>query len=191
MSTSALLYLALVVAIALERVGELLLTRRNLARLKARGGKVVGDSHYPAMVAFHTSLLIAAPLEVFLLDRPFLPWLGWPALAVVVVTMALRYWAITTLGDRWTTRVVVVPGEGPVTGGPYRFLRHPNYLAVIFEVAALPLVHSAWIVALLGTIGNALVLRTRIGVEEKALQAAAPYFEELGDRSRFVPGGGA
>lgn len=180
-----LLLLGLVVA---ERLVELVLTRRNARRLRARGGRAVGDGHFPVMVALHAGLLVAAPAEVFLLDRPFLPWLGWPALALLAGTMALRYWAIATLGDRWTTRVFVVPGEEPVEGGPFRYLRHPNYLAVVVEVAALPLVHSAWLTAAVATVGNALVLRTRIRVEEEALEDAAPYRAVLGDRPGLLPG---
>lgn len=190
MPDSRALFLLLVVAVALERLLELWITRRNARRLTARGGFAVGDSHFPAMVALHTGLLVAAPAEVYLLGRPFLAWLGWPALGLVVLTMALRYWAITTLGDRWTTRVFVVPGEGPVEGGPYRFTRHPNYLAVVVEVAALPLVHTAWLTALVGSVLNALVLRTRIRVEERALEEAAPYFERLGGHPRWLPLGG-
>ncbi len=185
---SADLYLGLILAVVAERLVELVLTQRNAARLRARGGFAVGDAHYPAMVLLHTALLIGAPLEVYLLARPFLPWLGWPMLALVAATMALRYWAITTLGDRWTTRIFVVPGEPPVTGGPYRYLRHPNYLAVVLEVAALPLVHSAWLTAALGSLANAFVLEARIGAEEKALDEASSYLETLGDRPRFVPG---
>lgn len=179
-------YLALIGLVVLERLVELVITRRNAARLRARGGLAVGDRHFPFMVVLHTGLLVAAPAEVLLLDRPFVPWLGWTALAVVAGTMALRYWAIATLGDRWTTRVFVVPGEGPVTNGPYRYLRHPNYLAVILEVAALPLVHTAWLTALVASVLNLWMLRVRITVEENALDEAAPYFAAFdgGSRSR-------
>ncbi|MEM8930080.1 MAG: isoprenylcysteine carboxylmethyltransferase family protein [Acidobacteriota bacterium] len=180
-------FLVLILAVVVERLVELVITQRNAHRLRARGGHPVGESHYPWMVALHTGLLIAAPAEVFLLDRAFVPTIGWTALATVGATMALRYWAITTLGDRWTTRVFVVPGEPPVLGGPYRFLRHPNYTAVILEVAALPLVHGAWWTALVGSVLNAFVLRTRIRAEESALEEAAGYFDVLGDRPRFVP----
>lgn len=182
------LYLGLILIIVFERLGELLLTRRNAARLLARGGFAAGEAHYPAMVLLHTAILVGAPLEVYLLGRDFLPWLGLPMLALVGGTMALRYWAISTLGDRWTTRILVVPGEPPVTGGPYRFVRHPNYLAVIVEVAALPLVHSAWLSALLFSLANAAVLRLRIRAEEAALARASAYLEKLGDRPRFLPG---
>lgn len=181
------LYLGLVALVAAERLLELNITRRHASRLLTRGGIVVGQSHYVWMVLLHTSLLIAAPLEVFLLGRVFVPSLAAVMVLVVLLTMTLRYWVIATLGDRWTTYVVVVPGEAPVEGGPYRFLRHPNYLAVILEVAALPLVHTAWITSVLFSIGNALVLRTRIRVEEDALAAHSSYEESLGGRPRFLP----
>ena len=189
-SDSQYLFLGLVGLIVLERLAELVITQRNARRLRSRGGLAVGDAHFPAMVVLHTGLLVAAPAEVLLLNRLFVSWLGWTALAVVAATMALRYWAIATLGDRWTTRIFVVPGEGPVTGGPYRYLRHPNYLAVVLEVAALPLVHTAWITAAFASVLNFWMLRVRIRAEEAALEEAAPYFAELGDRPGLVPGAG-
>ncbi|MEM1177173.1 MAG: isoprenylcysteine carboxylmethyltransferase family protein [Acidobacteriota bacterium] len=161
--------------------------KRHAARLVARGGYPVGDSHFPWMVALHTALLIAAPLEAVVLDRPFTPWLGWPMVVAVALTMALRYWVIATLGDRWTTRVFVVPDEKPVTGGPYRFLRHPNYLAVIVEVAALPLVHGAWLVALVFSALNAWLLTVRIRVEEEALERAGAYRDAFDAKPRLLP----
>ena len=109
----------------------------------------MAPGHYRWMVLLHTAFLVCCPLEVWLLGRPFLPWLGIPMLLLLVVlATGLRYWVITTLDGRWTTRIVVLPGASPVTGGPYRFLRHPNYLAVITEIFALPLVHTAWITAI-------------------------------------------
>lgn len=183
------LYLGLIGLVVLERLLELVITERNARRLRARGGFEVGVAHFLPMALLHAGLLIAAPLEVFWLDRPFLPVLGAAMLLLMAGTMALRYWAISSLGDRWTTRVFVVPEEPPAVKGPYRWMRHPNYLAVIVEVAVLPLVHTAWWTALAFSIGNALVLRTRIRVEEEALEAHSDYFQALGDRPRLVPGG--
>lgn len=167
-----LLYLGLVALVALERLVELAITRRHAERLLERGGVVVGQGHYRWMVLLHTALLIAGPLEVWGLARPFVPPLAAAMTVLVVLGMALRYWVIATLGDRWTTNVVVVPGEPLVERGPYRGLRHPNYLAVVIEVAALPLVHTAWLTALVFTVANAFLLRTRIRVEEAALAGA-------------------
>jgi len=174
-----------------ERLGELVVATRHARRLVARGGRPVGDSHYGPMVVLHSLLLVSAPSEVFALGRPFLPALAAASLVVLAGTMALRYWAIATLGDRWTTRVFVVPGEPPVDGGPYRFVRHPNYLAVAFEVPALALVHSAWATALLFGTLNLAVLATRIRIEEAALRETSDYQARLGDRPRFLPGTGA
>lgn len=170
MTSSHLAYLALVVLVAGERIAELIVSRRHERRLAARGAYEVGRRHYPVMVALHTGLLLAAPAEVLLLDRPFLPWLGLPMLAVVATTMALRWWVIRILGDRWTIRVWVLPGAPLVARGPYRWLRHPNYLGVAVEVVALPLVHTAWWTALAFGIGNLGLLAHRIRVEDRALR---------------------
>lgn len=162
-------YTVLILAVAAERVAELVVSRRNLAWSRDHGGYEVGFGHYPAMVVLHTGVLVACLAEVALLDRPFIPLLGWPMLAIVVAAQALRWWCIRSLGPQWNTRVVVVPGAPRVTGGPYRFFTHPNYVAVVVEGAALPLVHSAWITAAVFTVLNAVLLTTRIRVENDAL----------------------
>ena len=162
-------------ALVAERIVELVITRRNLRSLTARGGKLIEEDRYGRMVVMHTAFLVACPLEVWFSGRAFLPWLGYPALGLLFATMALRYWAIATLGDRWTTRVMTVPGEKRIEGGPYRFLSHPNYLAVVVEVAALPLVHTAWWSALFFSFANAMVLRDRIRVEDAALDLAEDH----------------
>lgn len=188
MSTSQRLFLLLIALVAVERLVELVLSTANARRALAKGA-VEGEPRgaYAAMVAVHALFLVAAPVEALLLDRPFVPALGWPMLALVAVAMALRYWAIATLGRRWNTRVLVVPGEPAVDSGPYRFVRHPNYVAVALELAALPLVHSAWISALVFTAANVVLLRFRIAREEAALATHADYRARLGDRARFVP----
>ncbi|MBB3602133.1 methyltransferase [Mycolicibacterium sp. BK556] len=162
-------YVLLVAAVAVERVAELVVARRNLAWSRTQGGVEFGASHYPVMVVLHTGLLIGAVVEVIGLHRPFLPALGWPMLAIVVAAQGLRWWCITTLGQQWNTRVVVIPGAQRVVGGPYRFFSHPNYVAVIAEGIALPLVHTGWITALVFTVLNAALLRTRIRTENAAL----------------------
>ena len=138
MVTSVGLYLGLLALVALERGVELVLSARNARIARARGGVETGQGHFPVMAAFHGAFLVACGLEVVLLRRPFPGAVGWIALAGVLAAQALRYWAIATLGWRWNTRIVVVPGAAPVTGGPYRFVRHPNYVAVIAEMVALP-----------------------------------------------------
>jgi methyltransferase len=189
LSSSVDLYLALVGLVALERLVELALSTRNARRALAAGGiEAESRGDYAAMVGVHAAFLVAAPLEAALLRRPFVPALAWPMLGLVALAMALRYWAIAALGERWNTRVIVVPGCPAVASGPYRFVRHPNYVAVIVELFALPLVHSAWITALLFSAANAALLARRIPREEAALAAHADYVARLGGRSRFVPG---
>ena len=162
-------YVLLIGAVALERVAELVVSQRNLAWSRARGGVEFGSGHYPTMVVLHTALLVGCVAEVALLDRPFLPALGWPMLAVVLGAQVLRWWCISTLGRQWNTRVVVVPGAPRVTGGPYRFLSHPNYVAVVIEGFALPMVGFAWVTALAFTVLNIPLLAVRIRAENAAL----------------------
>lgn len=162
-------YLLLIAAVAVERVAELVVSQRNLAWSRARGGVEFGAGHYPAMVVLHTGLLVGCVVEVYALHRPFVGWLGWPMLAVVIAAQGLRWWCIATLGRQWNTRVVVVPGAPRVTGGPYRYISHPNYVAVVAEGIALPLVHSAWLTAAVFTALNAALLSTRISTENAAL----------------------
>ena len=166
-------YVLLIAAVAGERVAELVVSNRNLAWSRTRGGIEFGAGHYPVMVVLHTGLLVGCLAEVIFLHRPFLPALGWPMLAIVVAAQALRWWCITTLGRQWNTRVVVVPGAPRVSGGPYRLIPHPNYVAVIAEGVALPLVHTAWITALVFTVLNAALLTTRITTENNALARLA------------------
>ena len=162
-------YVLLIAAVAGERVVELVVSNRNLAWSRTRGGIEFGAGHYPVMVVLHTGLLVGCLAEVFWLHRPFLPGLGWPMLAIVIGAQALRWWCITTLGQQWNTRVVVIPGAPRISGGPYRLLPHPNYVAVIAEGIALPLVHTAWITALVFTVLNGALLATRITTENTAL----------------------
>jgi methyltransferase len=162
-------YALLIGAVGVERVAELVVSQRNLSWSRARGGVEFGARHYPVMVVLHTALLAGCLVEVLALRRRFIGRLGWPMLAIVLAAQGLRWWCIATLGRQWNTRVVVVPGAGRVTGGPYRVVPHPNYVAVVAEGAALPLVHTAWITALVFSVLNAALLRTRIRVENAAL----------------------
>jgi methyltransferase len=162
-------YALLIGIIAVERVAELVVSNRNRSWSRGRGGTEFGAGHYPTMVVLHVALLAGCLVEPIVMHRPFIPSLGWPMLVVVVAAQVLRWWCITTLGPQWNTRVVVIPDAPRVTGGPYRFLPHPNYVAVVVEGIALPLVHSGWITAVVFTVLNAALLRTRIKVENTAL----------------------
>ncbi len=162
-------YVVLIVVIALERLAELVLSKRHAAWAFSRGGIEYGRGHYPPMVVLHTGLLIGCLLEVLVADRPFNPVLGWSMVAVVVAAQGLRWWCILTLGPLWNTRVIVTPGIPLVQRGPYRWIRHPNYVAVVAEGIALPLVHSGWITASVFTVLNAWLLAVRIRTENAAL----------------------
>lgn len=162
-------FLVVLGLLVVERLAELVVAKRNAAWSFQNGGVEHGAGHYPFMVALHTAFLFAMPAEVLLLERPWVPWLGWICLALAALAQGLRWWVIVTLGPRWNTRVIVIPGLPPVEGGPFRWLRHPNYLAVVTEGLVLPLMHGAWLTALAFTVLNAFLLRTRIAVEDRAL----------------------
>jgi len=182
---SAAIGWAFLALLALERGVELVVSRRNARRALERGGVEVGRGHYPAMVAFHAGFLFACAAERLLLPTRWPPSAAAAALALALGAQGLRWWCVAALRGRWTTRVVVVPGDPPVTDGPYRWIRHPNYLAVVVELAAAPLVLGAWRTALAFTIGNALLLAVRIRAEERALGPA--WREAFADRPRLVP----
>ncbi|MBV9593222.1 MAG: isoprenylcysteine carboxyl methyltransferase family protein [Actinobacteria bacterium] len=167
-------FLLFVLAVGLERLVELVVSRRNLRWSLERGGHEIGLEHFPVMVVLHTGLLVGALLEAWLAPRSFVPVLGWPMLVVVVLSQALRWWCVVTLGPQWNTRIVIVPGLSRVTGGPYRYLTHPNYVAVVAEGIALPLVRTAWITAVTFTVLNAALLTVRIRAENRALQQLTP-----------------
>jgi methyltransferase len=162
-------YLSFLALVALERAFELALSRKNAAWAFSRGGIEHGREHFLAMKLLHAGFFAACALEVLLLRRPFLPWLGAPMLALALAAQALRYWAIASLGKRWNVRVITIPGMPLSTTGPYRFARHPNYVAVVLEGIAIPLVHTAFLTAIGFSLVNAWMLRTRIRCEELAL----------------------
>lgn len=171
---SEVLFTVLIGVVALERLAELVVSGRNAAWSFERGGVETGQRHYLVMVVLHSGLLVGALLEVWVRRPDFEPALGSAMLVVVLGSQVLRWWCIQTLGRRWNTRVIVVPGLPLVTGGPYRLTSHPNYVAVVLEGLALPLVHSAWITATVFTLCNAILLAVRLRVENQALAAGAP-----------------
>ncbi len=167
--TTLTAFVVVVLLVAVERVIELVVSRRNAAWSLAQGGIESGQGHYPFMVVLHSGFLVATLVEA-VLRRPEVPTsLAWSMLVVSVAAQGLRWWCITTLGQRWNTRVIVVPGMAPVRSGPYRWLSHPNYVAVIVEGVALPLVHASWITALVFTLTNAALLTVRLRAENAAL----------------------
>jgi methyltransferase len=162
--TAAEFILALV---TLQRAGELVLSHYNTRRLMARGAVEVAPRHYPLMVAVHAGWLIS--LWVFGHDRP----VNIAALLIYLMLQGLRFWVMRTLGPRWTTRIIVLPGESLVSAGPYRFLAHPNYAVVAGEISVLPLVFGLPLAAVIFTVLNSAVLAIRIRAENRALDASA------------------
>ena len=170
---STTVYTVIVLLVAVERLAELVVSKRNTAWSFAQGGKEYGFSHYPVMVVLHTGLLAACLIEAHHRAEP--PGaLAWSMVGVVVLTQGLRWWCISTLGRQWNTRVIVVPGLMPVAGGPYRWISHPNYVAVVVEGIALPLAHAGWVTAAAFTVLNAVLLTVRIRVENAALATLEP-----------------
>lgn len=166
--------LALLVA---QRLSELAIARRNSVHIRSIGGQEYYPGHYPIIVALHVAWLVAWPLEAWawgpdsapVLTRPWVVALA----ALALATQGLRYWAISSLGSFWNTRIFVVPGMTMVARGPYRFFCHPNYIAVAIELSAIPLIFSAWRSALVFGVANALILlMIRIPAEERALKQA-------------------
>jgi methyltransferase len=165
-------FTALVAVVGLERLVELVVSTRNAAWSLRRGGRETGRGHYPVMVLLHSGLLVGALVEAWV-RRPAVPLaLAVVMFVLVLASQGLRWWCIATLGRRWNTRVIVVPDLPLVHAGPYRFLTHPNYVAVVVEGFTLPLVHAAWITALVFTVANAALLAVRLRVETAALAAA-------------------
>lgn len=171
--TSLLAFTIVVALVGLERLAEMVVSKRNAAWSFSRGGRETGAGHYPVMVLLHTGFLVAMLAEAWVRRPEVTPWLAWSMLALAVASQALRWWCIATLGPRWNTRVIVVPGLPLVHSGPYRYLSHPNYVAVVVEGVALPLVHASWMSAVVFTVFNAGLLTVRLRVETQALQTAS------------------
>jgi methyltransferase len=187
MTTSHVLFLAFVVLVALQRLAELRLSRRNEAQLRQLGAREHASGHFIAMQLLHTLWFVSVILEVTWLRPPFQPWVGAPAALCFGIGQGLRYAAIHALGVRWSVRIFTLPGAPPVARGVYRYLRHPNYLGVVLEIAALPLMHSAWRSAVVFSLANAVLLAVRIRKEERALSGNGGYEEALGPLPRLWP----
>ncbi len=158
--------------VALQRLLELALSRRNERLLRARGAVERGRGHYPLIVAMHALWLLSTFVEGALRGPEFPSY--WPVpLTLFLLVQPLRYWAILSLGENWNTKILVVPGTKPVRRGPYRYLNHPNYVVVIVEILSFPLIFGAWVTALVFSILNTVLLSVRIREENRALRELA------------------
>ena len=187
MDVSVAAFLALLIAVALLRGVELVISRRHQRRLETLGVSRANEPQFEWMVLLHAAVLVGAALEVVLLDRPLIPVLAITMGTLVALSNALRWWVIYTLGTHWNVQVMDSVSLGVITTGPFRLVRHPNYAAVFIELAALPLVHTAWITALLGSAGHAWVLSRRLALEEGVLLRNEEYRATMAHRPRFVP----
>jgi len=188
MGLSVYLYLALLAVVAVLRLVELGISRRNQRRMLTHGAVRVPEPHFKWMVVVHTGVLVGAALEVVLLRRPFLPLLAAMMFVLFVASNLMRFWVVRTLGELWTVQVMDSTRIRVVTTGPFRFVRHPNYTGVILEMISLPLLHTAWITALVTLLAYAIALSMRIRAEEGVLMANPEYRAAMGQKARFLPG---
>jgi methyltransferase len=185
--SSPIFFYVLCAVVGAWRLMEMRLSRRHQRMLSENGAALLPEPAFRAMVALHTAVLGGAVFEVAALHRPFVAALGIPAFVVFLLANALRLWVIATLGVHWNVRVVRSAPLGIVTGGPYRYVRHPNYVAVFAELVALPLVHSAYLTAAVGAALHVLVLRKRIALEESVLMDDAAWNRAFAHKPRFLP----
>jgi methyltransferase len=188
MGLSVTAFLGLLLVVALLRIVELRISRAHQRDMTARGAAKVEEPRFRWMVMLHTALLIGAALEVVFLRRPFIPVLAAVMFAVFLAANWVRWWVIRTLGSHWNVQVMDSTGLGVITTGPFRYVRHPNYAAVFTEMAALPLIHTAWITAVIGSLAHVIVLSQRLSTEERVLLANPEYRETMGHKPRFLPG---
>ncbi|MEI6805031.1 MAG: isoprenylcysteine carboxylmethyltransferase family protein [Myxococcaceae bacterium] len=163
------IFFAIVLAVAILRIFELMKSNRHRKILLTQGGVEHASGHYKYMVLLHTAWFISMLFEVICLKRPFYFWLFSMALAGTFLGNILRYVSMNTLGVRWNTRIIILPGKAPIQTGIYRYFRHPIYIGVCLELACIPLLHTAYLTAIIFTILNLVLLKTRIREEEKAL----------------------
>jgi len=185
---SVIAFLGLLLAVALLRILELKISRRHQKDMISRGAAKVDEPRFRWMVVLHTAVLIGAALEVVFLKRPFIPILAATMFVIFLAANGVRWWVIRTLGNHWNVQVMDSTSLGVITSGPFRYVRHPNYAAVFSEMVALPLIHTAWITAVVGSLAHVVVLSQRLATEERVLLANPEYRASMGQKSRFIPG---
>jgi methyltransferase len=188
MDLTVIAFLALLLAVALLRIFELRVSHRHRQQMLAQGATQVNEPKFRWVVMVHTAVLIGAALEVVFLYRPFVPLLGITMFILFLASNLVRLWVVRSMGTLWNVQVMDSTGLGVVTSGPFRFVRHPNYTAVFVEMFSLPLIHTAWITAILGCVGYAAAISQRIAVEESVLLANPAYRTSMAGKPRFLPG---
>lgn len=189
MTLGLMFFLALLTVVGLGRLLELVVSRRNRARMQSDHGAAPGkDPIFPLMVFLHAMPFWCIPLELFLRTPEFSPGLGWGMVGVFGLATVLRFWTLRTLGKYWNAQVMVPPDLVPVTTGPYAYIRHPNYVVVILELLSLPLIYSCYYSAIALTVLNGIVLYFRISSEEALLFERPAYRAAMADKARFIPG---
>jgi methyltransferase len=187
MALSTVWFLALLAVVGVSRLIELAISRRHQRVLRALGAAQVNDPHFHWMVVLHTAILAGAALEVIVLHRPLIRILAVAMATVFVLAEGLRWWTIATLGRHWNVRVIDSTHLGIISNGPFRFVRHPNYAAVFIELMALPLIHTAWLTAVVGSAAHLWVLSRRVELEDAMLLANPTYLAEMAHKPRFFP----
>lgn len=180
-------YIALLALVGAGRLLELRISRRHQHELAARGVQKIAEPHFRWMVLLHGGVLAGAAVEVLWLHRPWMPPLAATMGVLFAFANALRWWVMRSLAGHWNVEVTPSAPLGVVTSGPYRWVRHPNYVAVVVELFSLPMIHTAWITASVAALANAEILRRRLRVEETALASDSNYRALMGAKPRFLP----
>lgn len=181
------IFIGIVAAIVLQRLLELRISNRNAVEIMARGGRKHDDNALGVVKVLQVSWWLAMVAEVWWLDRPFIPLLAAGALTATLTGQVLRYLSMRSLGWRWTLPIMTLPNQPVVDSGIYSYLRHPNWLGVILEIAALPLIHSAYFTAICFSLANALLMSKRIKAEERALSEDTNYADAFAYKPHFIP----
>lgn len=180
-------YISLLVIVGIGRLAELVISGRNQRKLQKLGISKIHEPLYPFLVLLHGSILVCAGLEVLFLHRPLIPVLAVSMGIVFIFSNALRWWVIWSMAGQWNVEIMDSSRIGVISSGPYHWVRHPNYTGVILEVFSLPMIHTAWITAIFGTLGYIAILRSRIKLEDGALLANPEYRQIMGGKPSFFP----
>ncbi len=182
------LYVLFIIGIALSRLYEVRLSKKHLQMAQSQENvHSIPEIIYPLMVAFHSCWLLSCLVEVYWLNRPFFSALGIPMLFLWLLAFSGRLWMLWTMKASWNVRIVYNPQQDIVTSGPYRYLRHPNYVIVAIEIFCIPMIHTAYLTALIGTGLNALLIWQRLKTEEAYLASLPGYSQKMGHLPRFIP----